>query len=365
MIEYGLTLNEGVITNSLKDILHKTELTILEKFIAVGTFGSLITLFLPVTNELIKNSRFSIELSLTNIVLATIGAFTVLIDKDRHELSIIWKKLKEESWKQIVNELVSVFKNIGLLFKNILNEFGKVISSFTDMASYLFLTTPFLNILLEFIKTNKVSFSDITGMSMSIGAGVILIAGKNVVEYIMKKLEEQNIKESFSGDLNEKFNWFGLGVWTTFVSMIILSGIFHEVKDFFTTHGGIQTNLEMFIVLLCIAYRNEIKNFLLSNKGNIQKELGERIDENETFPVNEGLFSYISSVWNKLKRMNVMLNSSTFGIFKKLESNNNLKTYVSQIISSNSSSQRMGYYNMISNEIDRVLTPDEKIELDR
>lgn len=365
---YVNELYEGVNFDSFKEVFKRTELQLLNNFIALGTFGSLITLFYPIVNNLISNSILKVDVTPTNVVLATVGAFSILIDKDRDKLGWIYKHLKETSWRKVIKELVSAFKNIVNIFKLVAKEFGKVIGGFADMAAYLLLTAPFLKALLDYIQLNKLNSNDFEGMALSIGGGIVLIGGKNVVEVLIKDIKKKNsnleIGRNMSENLNEKFNWTGLSVWVTLIGMIVLSGMFHEVRDW-VTKTPINLWVEQFLVLFAFAYRNEIMGFMRSHKTAIKDELGERIDEVETFEkksLNEGLFSFITTVWNKLKRLNILMNGTMYGIYKKIESNNNIRGYVGQIISSNSSYQREGFYSMIAREIDNILTEEEKKE---
>lgn len=164
--------------------------------------------------------------------------------------------------------------------------------------------------------------------------------------------------------LNEKFNWAGLTVFASFIGLIILSGMFQEVRDYVMAPGRILNLVEAFIVLVTLTHKNEIKSFIDRHRSDIKSELGINLSESEK-KLNEGFFDFIPNAWRKIKGLNILLNSTNSEIFRKVSSNQNIRGYLSQIISSNSSYQRMSFYNMIELELNRILDDSEKRELSK
>jgi len=188
---------EGKILDAFKSVYSKmvTELKMDFKFI--GTFGMVITLFFPVVENLITNMKLQVDLNPTNVILATIGALAVLIPNNSSKLKMIYSKLKDKKWKGLIDMIVQSFKNIFGLFKFMAGELGKVVRSFADMLSYTLLFVPFLRVVFEYINTNNIIPKDLGGLLLSIGAGIAIIAGKNIMDVFKEAITKKNPKLKF------------------------------------------------------------------------------------------------------------------------------------------------------------------------
>ena len=192
---------EGINLDSFKDVFKKIGKEISSNFKFVSTFGMVITLFFPLVDNLMRNMTVKVEITPQNIVLATIGAVAILLDSNKDKLKWILQQLKEKEWETIINDLVSVLKNIKELFSIIAKQLGKVIKSFASMLSYTLLFVPFLKAVLDYVQNHKLEISDLSGMALSVGSGVALIAGQNILEYLINELS-RNRKLKLTPDLH-------------------------------------------------------------------------------------------------------------------------------------------------------------------
>ncbi len=185
---------EGIDLSAFKDVFKKIGKEISTHFKFIGTFGMVITLFFPLVDNLMKHMTVQVEISPTTIVLATIGAVSILIDNNKDKLKWVLKELGDKEWDGIIAELANALGNIKHLFSTIAFQLGKVVKSFADMLAYTMLFVPFLKALLDFVQTNKIDPSDLSGMALSAGTGIAIVAGKNIIEWLINQIAMKNKK---------------------------------------------------------------------------------------------------------------------------------------------------------------------------
>lgn len=180
--------------SKFKDVLKNIKNDIISNFKFVTTFGTSIALFYPIVENLIYNSKLEVTPSPTNIVLLTIGGISMIIDNNKDKLNIITSKLGEGSWADIMLKIKKMFLNITDIFVIVLKEFGKTIRGFSDMLAYTFLLVPFMTELMKFINTNNLDLMDFEKIMISTASGTAIIAGKNIIDYIINNIDTKKLK---------------------------------------------------------------------------------------------------------------------------------------------------------------------------
>lgn len=188
--KYISEVYEGVDLSKYKEIFSKIKNEIKTDFKFILTFGTSVTLFFPIIDNFLKNSKIQIELTPFNITLASIAALSILIDNNTEKLKGIYEKLKDKKWIEIIKSIVDSIKNIKDLFIEVAKQTGKVIKSLFDMFTYTALFVPFMKILTDVVLTKNISLQNFPSLLGAAGMSVGLIAGKNLAEYIIEKLKE-------------------------------------------------------------------------------------------------------------------------------------------------------------------------------
>jgi hypothetical protein len=198
MFSYNeFVLNEKLIEEQLyekldfkviKNVIKSTILDLKINLKFVGTFGTLLTVFIPIVTKVMETEKFSFEISVSNVILLSIGALIMLIDNSKEDLQKIVNKFEDNSIITIIEKIANIFKNLKQLFIIIAKEFGKVVKSLSDMAAYAFISVPMLKLFLDFVQENNIRFDDLQKMTVTAGTGIAILAGKNIFEYLITGL---------------------------------------------------------------------------------------------------------------------------------------------------------------------------------
>jgi hypothetical protein len=180
-------LDFKVIKNMIKFTV--SDLKINLKF--VGTFGTLLTVFIPIATKVMETAKFSFEISTSNVILLSIGALIMLVDNNKEDLQKIVNKFEDNSIITIIEKIANIFKNLKQLFIIVAKEFGKVVKSLSDMAAYAFISVPMLKLFLDFVQENNIHFDDLQKMIVTTGTGIAILAGKNITEYLIIGLSKK------------------------------------------------------------------------------------------------------------------------------------------------------------------------------
>jgi hypothetical protein len=180
-------LDFKVIKNMIKFTV--SDLKINLKF--VGTFGTLLTVFIPIATKVMETAKFSFEISTSNVILLSIGALIMLVDNNKEDLQKIVNKFEDNSIITIIEKIANIFKNLKQLFIIVAKEFGKVVKSLSDMAAYAFISVPMLKLFLDFVQENNIHFDDLQKMTVTTGTGIAILAGKNITEYLIIGLSKK------------------------------------------------------------------------------------------------------------------------------------------------------------------------------
>ena len=156
----------------------------------VGTFGVSVTALYPVIANLMKTGQFNIPFTVENVVLITICALTILVKENREKAQKLISFATERGMTQ--QDLDNVIKQVSTIkgiFSEIAKNFGKVITTFSDMLAYTSLLVPFsmvLNSLLtQDLIDGKLLVQSLPALAVSLGA----IGFKLLFNRIMHKLE--------------------------------------------------------------------------------------------------------------------------------------------------------------------------------
>jgi hypothetical protein len=157
----------------------------------VGTFGTLLTVFIPIATKVMETAKFSFEISTSNVILLSIGALIMLVDNNKEDLQKIVNKFEDNSIITIIEKIANIFKNLKQLFIIVAKEFGKVVKSLSDMAAYAFISVPMLKLFLDFVQENNIHFDDLQKMIVTASTGIAILAGKNISEYLIAGLSKK------------------------------------------------------------------------------------------------------------------------------------------------------------------------------
>ena len=156
----------------------------------VGTFGVSITALYPVVANLMATGKFSIEPSIQNVVLLTICALTVLLKENKEKaIKLINFAFEKGVTQQDLDKVVNQLTTTKGLFSEVAKNFGKVISTFSEMLAYTSLLVPFSMILNSLITqgtvTSELLSQSLPAITVSLGA----TGFKLLISRIMHKLE--------------------------------------------------------------------------------------------------------------------------------------------------------------------------------
>lgn len=156
-----------------------------------STFGTALTVLLPVVEKLMKTGDFSIEPTIENVVLLTIFAFAVLTKESKDKVKKIYNKIKEkEIPDEDVDKVINQLSNTKELFADLLQSGGKVIESFADMLAYSGILIPFLSVITSLVSNGVIDgellSQSFNSLKLSLGA----IGFKLLLQRIMHKLDK-------------------------------------------------------------------------------------------------------------------------------------------------------------------------------
>ncbi len=156
----------------------------------VGTFGVSIAALYPVIHNLIETGKFNIPATVENVVLMTICAITVLVHENKEKAKKLFSFAKEKGiTDEDLDKVINQIKTIKGIFTEIAQNFGKVVTTFTDMLAYTGLLVPFTMVLNTLITQGKISpellVQSLPALTLSLGA----MGFKLLMNRIMHKLE--------------------------------------------------------------------------------------------------------------------------------------------------------------------------------
>ena len=145
-IDSSMSITESKNRTDYKEIQSKVVSDLNLNISFVATFGSALTTFYPIVDNLIKNTQINIDMTPEKVVLLTIAAISIIYleeKKDREEgkLRKDCKSMLEELKMSgigngIVKKMVDGLKSIRNIFTLIGKHVGVVATKFMDMFSY-------------------------------------------------------------------------------------------------------------------------------------------------------------------------------------------------------------------------------------
>jgi len=195
---------------SVKLILKKLSNDLKFNISLVTTFGAGVSFMMPIINELIKNSKISVDLSNENLALLTITVLSIVyLEESKNKTG---QKLNPDGTKSkvskedtdtlltelklrgvgngIVKKIVKTFLTIGDFFKKFLKKTTFAINGLIDMFAYSALLMPAMNALLLFIGKYELTFETIVGNLLSLGASTTALLSKQGISWLMDKLKK-------------------------------------------------------------------------------------------------------------------------------------------------------------------------------
>ena len=188
-------LNEKLKLNKYNNAFNKVIKELHLNFYFFTTYGTMIPIFYPIFENLIKNQKLEIKFTTADIVLLSIYTIAVLFNENKNEILKIKNILIEKGFSELLNKSINFLKSINNLFIAIAKNTGKIVSNFADMLSYIALYTPFLIGILDLVKLYSINFETFTntnsttlGFSMSLGIGIVNISIKHFINMLLKKI---------------------------------------------------------------------------------------------------------------------------------------------------------------------------------
>ena len=173
--------------NSIKKFFKETKI----QLYYVLTFGTSLTVLLPVVEKFMKTGNFQIELDDRNVTLLTIYAFSVLVHESKDKLKKIYDILKErDATDEDIQKSVNILRNIHELFKITLEGTGKLVDNFLDMISYSGMLIPFISVLSSLVTDGKVSSELMSGSFKTFALTIGSVSLKLLIHRILHKLDK-------------------------------------------------------------------------------------------------------------------------------------------------------------------------------
>lgn len=218
MLEYFVNeFNTQLLVESNDDdnqsILKKIVSDLNLNFRLVSTFGFGIGAFLPIVNQLMKNSNISsIELSRETLVLLTLTAISIIFleekkpksSEEEAELTKDSKSMLEELRMKgigdgIVKKLIKCLKSVehkihvakDRIFKILAKHLGSVVGGFMDMFAYTAIMVPITTTLSGVINKFDLNLDTMPQNFMMLSAGIVTIVAKHVITYLLRKLKDR------------------------------------------------------------------------------------------------------------------------------------------------------------------------------
>lgn len=191
----------------------------------VTTFGTGITLMMPIVNRLIENSNLSIELNEENLILLCITAISITyLEENRNktgeelnpdgEESLVKRKDAQTMLAElkmrgigngIVKKVVKILQGIGKFFRMLFKGTPYVIDSLLDMFAYTSIALPCMNAISLFVGKYDMNLDNILGNLLSLGTAAGALVSKQGINWLMNKLKKTlNIQDLDVPDEDEE-----------------------------------------------------------------------------------------------------------------------------------------------------------------
>lgn len=189
-----LNENKKIKISEIKEYLTKIKDDLNLNFKFILTFGTSITAFMPIVNNLIKNEN--IEADLNTVILLTICALAIAFGEEKRLYKKLFEELRLRGVYNLLKKVVQTILNIKKVFSFFAKKTGKVISGIADMFAYTALFIPFLMVLESIIVSKGFSLEAFTnlgaGKIKAVMAGIGTITIKHLIVEIWERLKKFN-----------------------------------------------------------------------------------------------------------------------------------------------------------------------------
>lgn len=203
----GTKINED---NIINDILSKVTNDLKLNFTLITSFGTGISFIYPIVDNLIKNSKLNIDMSMENIVLLTITSISIFYLESRKgkvnskiekEIKNLLEELKLRGiGNGIVKKLTECLKALNNIFIILLKNTYKTIESFIDMFSYTSILVPILSAITTLVSKNNYNLDSFSNSFISLGIGITTLTAKHGLNWLIQKLKN---KIYLNSDINK------------------------------------------------------------------------------------------------------------------------------------------------------------------
>jgi hypothetical protein len=183
----------------------------------ITTFGTGLTSFYPIVEEMMKQTSFSADITKDTVVLLTITAISIIyleekkIKTGEEKLTKDTKSMLEELRMRgigdgIVKKLIKILKSISKIFSIIGKHIGAVVGGFIDMFAYTTLMIPFLNAVFLIIGKYDLNLDTALQNLFAITIGVGTRISKNALVKLIDSLKgfiSKKKKTEIIGELEE------------------------------------------------------------------------------------------------------------------------------------------------------------------
>lgn len=200
-------INESISDSKIKSITKKLATDLKFNFKLVLVFGVGVRAMYPVVENLIKNGKIDIEMSMENIILLCITsiAITYLDESDNKTGDVnVTKKDAQTMLTElklrgvgngIVKKIVEGFKAIGKFFKEFFKKTPIAINGLISMFGYTSILIPAMNAISAFVGKYDITIESLAANLLSLGIGASSFLATQGVNYLINKLKKSlNVK---------------------------------------------------------------------------------------------------------------------------------------------------------------------------
>ncbi len=200
MISYNDYINEN--NDESLNKIEKVHKTILNEYglqiYYLATFNTSILVLYPVINELITNMKLSFELNIYQVCLLTIFAVSEILRINADKLTKMKETLIDQGIFSLVKEVKKSLLSIKKIISIVSHTMGGVIKFFSNMLAYVSIMVPVNKILLDLFENYSITPDSLYQLVFGSVAAMGVLTLKNLIIYIIKKLNKSKVKESQS-----------------------------------------------------------------------------------------------------------------------------------------------------------------------
>jgi hypothetical protein len=155
-----------------------------------GVYGVSVTALYPIIQKLMETGKFDITPSVQNVVLLTICAVTILVKENKDKAQKLVTLATERGMSsEDLDKVINQIRTTKEIFAEVAHNFGKVISTFTDMLAYTSLLVPFSMVLSSLISQGRIDSELMSQSFPALEVSMGSMAFKLLLNRIMHKLE--------------------------------------------------------------------------------------------------------------------------------------------------------------------------------